>query len=104
MHTPYEFIKEKLEREVKNMFKEVKNVDNSFSGSSPPSIFIGSKLVYPNVNVGILSPPDRVENAWEYSAEKYWADKNYGIREVLGFRSNLVNSRFRTKVADVRES
>ena len=104
MHIPYEFIKEKLEREVKNMFKEVKNVDNSFSGSSPPQVFIGSKLIYPNVNVGILSPPDRVENSWEYSAEKHWADKDYGIKEVLGFRSNLVNSRFRTKVTDVRES
>ena len=42
---------------------------------SPPSVFIGSKLRYPAVNVGIMSPIERDEDAWVYDAEKYWAEK-----------------------------
>lgn len=103
MHIPYEFIKEKLERETKDIFNQVRSINDNFAGSSPPQVFIGSKLKYPNVNVGILSPPDKVENSWEYSAEKHWADENYSIKEVIGFRANLINSRFRTRVTAVRE-
>jgi hypothetical protein len=77
---------------------------NEFSGNTPPSIFIGSKLRYPEVNVGILNTSEKVEDAWLYDAEKYWADNNFDIRQVIFYRSNLINSRFKAKVQDVRTS
>lgn len=69
---------------------------------SPPSVFIGSKLRYPLVNVGILSPLDKDENAWLYDDEKYWANNNFQINDVLKLRSSLLNSRFQSKVQDSR--
>lgn len=86
------------------MFKAVKKLDKEdFFGSSPPVIFIGSKLTYPNVNIGILSPPERVENAWLYDAQNYWTEHNYSIKEIMNFRSSLINSRFKGDVYDVRK-
>ena len=69
---------------------------------SPPSVFIGSKLQYPMVNVGILSPLNKDENAWLYDDEKYWADNNFQINDVLRLRNSLLNSRFRSRVQDSR--
>ncbi len=69
---------------------------------SPPSVFIGSKLKYPLVNVGILSPLERDENAWVYDDAKYWAENDFQIGEVIKLRDNLLNSRFQSKVTDVR--
>lgn len=69
---------------------------------SPPSVFVGSKLKYPLVNVGILSPLNKDENAWLYDDAKYWAENNLSIEEVIGLRNSLINSRFLTKVSDVR--
>jgi len=81
-----------------NLFKNVNVKVDEFFGSSPPAVFVGSKLKYPKVNVGILAPTDKVENAWLYDSERYWADNNYGIDDVIKFRSSLVNSRFMTDV------
>ena len=50
-------------------FKNLKNV-SKLDSNSPPSVFIGSKLKYPLVNVGILSPLERDENAWVYDDSK----------------------------------
>jgi hypothetical protein len=69
---------------------------------SPPSVFVGSKLKYPLVNVGILSPLSKDEDAWLYDDAKYWADNNLNIEEVIGLRNGLLNSRFQAKVSDVR--
>lgn len=82
---------------VKDLSK-ISNIDSI----SPPSVFIGSKLKYPEVNVGILSPLQREDNAWLYDDEKYWAENNFEINQVLYLRNNLLNSRFRTKVTDAR--
>ena len=72
------------------------------NSNSPPSVFIGSKLRYPLVNVGILSPLEKDENAWVYDAEKYWAENNFQIGEVVKLRNSLLNSRFQSKVSDAR--
>ncbi|MFB6246205.1 MAG: hypothetical protein ABEI74_01270 [Candidatus Pacearchaeota archaeon] len=69
---------------------------------SPPSVFIGSRLRYPHVNVGVLSPLERDEQAWKYDAEKYWAENNYDIKSVLNYRNSLLNSRFKAKATDAR--
>lgn len=71
---------------------------------SPPSVFIGSKLKYPLVNVGILSPIEKDENAWLYDDAKHWAENNYEIKDVLNLRNSLLNSRFQTKVTDARQN
>ena len=68
--------------------KTLKNKD--FQGSSP-SPFIG-RFGYPYVNVGFLSPPEIKDNAWEYDAPKYWAQHDYTIKDIIGFRSELINS------------
>jgi hypothetical protein len=87
--------------EARFNYKQLKNV-LQLDSTSPPSVFIGSKLKYPNVNVGILSPLQRDENAWIYDAEKHWAEDNYGIRDVISLRGSLVNSRFMTQVQSAR--
>ncbi|MEK6842053.1 MAG: hypothetical protein AABX91_02785 [Nanoarchaeota archaeon] len=71
--------------------------------NSPPSVFIGSKLKYPLVNVGILSPLEKDENAWVYDSPKYWAKEGFGIKDVISLREGLLNSRFQSKVTDPQQ-
>ncbi|HJX50618.1 MAG TPA: hypothetical protein VJ438_04095 [Candidatus Nanoarchaeia archaeon] len=81
--------------------KDLKDI-SKLDTASPPSIFIGSKLRYPLVNVGIMSPIERDEDAWVYDDEKYWAENNFEISDVLNLRNSLLNSRFQSKVTDTR--
>ena len=86
-------------------YNTVKKIDKeNFLGSSPPNIFIGSKLEYPKVNVGILSPPEQDENASIYSDVDYWVRNNLSIGQIVKYRTSLINSRFRTDVFEVRKS
>ena len=71
--------------------------------NSPPSVFIGSKLKYPLVNVGIISPLEKDENAWIYDSPTHWAKQNFGIKDVMNLRNSLLNSRFQSKVTDPRQ-
>jgi hypothetical protein len=97
----FEIIKKISELNFKyKSFDSISHLD----GSSPPSVFVGSKLHYPLVNVGILSPLQRDEDAWVYDQPKYWADKNFQINDVVKLRDSLLNSRFQSNVTDVRHS
>ena len=87
--------------EVKFKYRDIKRIQQ-LDSNSPPSVFIGSKLKYPDVNVGILSPLERDENSWIYDDEKYWAEQNFEIRDVVELRNSLLNSRFRSQVKEVR--
>jgi len=69
---------------------------------SPPSVFIGSKLKYPLMNVGIVSPLEKDENAWVYDDAKYWAENNFEISDVVRLRDSLLNSRFQSRATDCR--
>ena len=89
--------------DVNFKFKEFKNI-GKVEGSSPPSVFIGSKLKYPLMNVGILSPLAKDKNAWIYDDAPYWAKKNFQISEVIKLRDNLLNSRFQAKATDPRSN
>lgn len=80
---------------------KIREFDEFFSNSSP-QVFIGSKLRYPAVNGGVLSPPERKENVWMYNDIRYWADHNFNIDQVLKLRGSLINSRFKTAVDAVR--
>jgi len=87
--------------DIRFKYNELGSIMN-LNSNSPPSVFIGSKLKYPLVNVGILSPLERDENAWLYDDMKYWADENFQIGEVIKLRDSLLNSRFKSRVSDVR--
>jgi len=89
--------------ETRFRYKDFGNI-SKLDSSSPPSVFIGSKLRYPLVNVGIISPLERDENAWLYDDAKYWADNNFGINDVINLRNSLLNSRFQSQVTDTRTS
>ena len=87
--------------ETKFKYADLKKI-LKFEAISPPSVFVGSKLKYPLVNVGILSPLDKDENAWIYDDAKYWADNNLQIQDVIKLRTSLLNSRFQSRVQDSR--
>ena len=88
--------------ETKFKYRDLGSVSN-LNTTSPPSVFIGSKLRYPAVNIGILSPLESDENAWVYDNAKYWANNNFSIKDVVNLRENLLNSRFKGNVNDVRQ-
>lgn len=87
--------------ELNFKYKDLSKI-SKLDSNSPPSVFIGSKLKYPLVNVGILSPLQREEDAWVYDDAKYWAENNLQINDVLNLRNNLLNSRFQSNVSDSR--
>ena len=89
--------------EIKFKYKDLDKI-SELNTNSPPSVFVGSKLKYPLVNVGILSPLEKDENAWVYDDSKYWAKHNFHIKEVVNLRNNLLNSRFQSKVTDSRSA
>jgi len=72
----------------------------SFFGESPAP-FVG-RFNYPNINVGLLSPPEEKEDVWKFDAPRYWAKENYGIPDVIDRRASLVNSNTPRNVFDVR--
>jgi len=95
----FEVIKKLTQTKFK--FKNMEGI-SKLDSNSPPSVFVGSKLKYPFVNVGILSPLERDENAWVYDDARYWAEKDFGIHDVVKLREGLLNSRFQSKVSDSR--
>lgn len=95
----FEVIKKIADFKMKS--KDFSNL-SKLDSISPPSVFIGSKLKYPLVNVGIMSPLEKDENAWIYDDMKYWANNNFDIKDVLMLRNSLLNSRFQSKVSDAR--
>lgn len=75
---------------------------SKLDSNSPPSVFIGSRMKYPLMSVGILSPLEKDENAWLYDDAKFWAENNFQIADVLKIRESLLNSRFLSRANDSR--
>lgn len=71
--------------------KKFETLKESFMTESV-SPFIG-RFNYPNVNVGILAPPEHDSDAWMYDCPKYWSHKDMPIPKIIDFRSSLINSR-----------
>ena len=88
-----------LER-MKYWKKTVEGI-KEFRGTSPPSIFVGRSF-YPRVFVGVLAPPQHLDNAWLFDSPEYWYKQNAAIAEILGHRSQLIYSRFRSDVREAR--
>ena len=73
-----------------------------FSGSSPPEIFVG-KHDYPNIYSGILSPI-KYGDTESFSSPERWYEKRLSINQVLDYRKQLIYSRFKSRVKQVRTS
>lgn len=95
--------KELLFKQVYNKL-ETRKIDKNFSGTTPPSIFIGSKLEYPNLNVGILSPINVEEKPSNYDDPKYWYSNKLPIDKIIDYRTSLINSRFKTTAHEARNN
>ncbi|MBD3304277.1 hypothetical protein GF343_03960 [Candidatus Woesearchaeota archaeon] len=78
---------------VKGQFKS-----EDFFGSSPAP-FIG-RFGYPNINVGILSPPEHRDDAWLHDAPNHWSKEEFKIPQIVDLRSSLINSRFKAYVKE----
>ncbi len=81
------------------MMKNVSALSKSSIESSSPAPFVGH-FGYPQVSVGILAPPSKVEDAKIYDDPKEWAKKNFSIPSIVSFRSALINSKFTASVKD----
>tara|TARA_Y100000310_G_scaffold345217_1_gene462795 strand:- start:118 stop:1356 length:1239 start_codon:yes stop_codon:yes gene_type:complete len=80
-----------------NTFQTNKLEKKEFLGTAP-AVFVG-RYNYPNLNVGILAPPDRIRKDAElFDAPKTWGQKNFSIQDVLKFRGALINSKFQTHI------
>ena len=76
---------------VKNKFEKEEFTSDAVSP------FVG-RFGYPNINVGILAPPEQREDAWLFDAPKYWSAENYEIPRIVDFRSSLLNSRYNINI------
>ena len=76
--------------------KSVPKIKKEFEGL-PPSVFVG-RYNYPNVNIGVLSPPEIMSDSWKYDAPGYWYQHRFGVFEILKMRYALVHSRDRTNI------
>jgi len=83
---------------LKKFLEFLPKIKTHFSGSSPPEIFVG-RYGYPNINTGILSPPEYGEIG-EYSMPEIWYEKNFDIEKILNLRGKLIYARFKSKVKD----
>lgn len=72
----------------------VENVKD-FTGTSPPSVFVG-RYSYPKVFVGVLSPPQQFESTEILDSPEGWYKERASIEKILGYRGQMVYSRFQT--------
>lgn len=70
----------------------------SFFGAAP-NIFVG-KFGYPDVNVGIMSPTENLEEAKLCDDPMTWTKDGFDINQVINQRARLVNSRVKANIKD----
>ncbi|MEM4647979.1 MAG: hypothetical protein QXO12_01555 [Candidatus Pacearchaeota archaeon] len=76
---------------AREFYKYNPKIGYSFSGSSPPEIFVG-RYGYPNVFVGILAPNEYGETE-KFSMPELWFKYGFNIKDILEHRSKLIYSR-----------
>lgn len=82
---------------VKFWKKTIESAKN-FTGTSPPSIFVG-RAFYPKVFIGLLSPPQHQENAEILDSPETWFRQRATLAQILNFRGQMIYSRFRSVVS-----
>ncbi|MBS3095326.1 hypothetical protein J4231_01480 [Candidatus Woesearchaeota archaeon] len=75
----------------------INNLNLSFTGSSPPEIFIG-EFNYPNVYTGILSPAVHNDSSSILSSPEEWFKARLTEKEILLNRASLIYSRFTSNI------
>lgn len=87
-----------------SLFKIKEVSQKSEFSSSSPAPFVG-RYGYPKINVGVLSPVEleNNEDAWLYDAPRHWANNDFEIRQIVDYRSALINSRFKSHILDARK-
>ncbi len=88
----------KLSDKVK-FWKTVIEASKDFTGTSPPSVFVGS-YGYPKVYMGVLSPPVQqgTDQASMLDSPEKWFDIKASIDDILNFRGQMIYSRFTSQV------
>jgi len=76
-------------------WKTVIEASKNFTGTSPPSVFVGS-YGYPKVYMGVLSPPvhQDMHTASMLDSPEKWFENKATIDEILAFRAQMIYSRF----------
>lgn len=82
---------------AESMFQAREYINSSEFDSQSPAPFVG-RYGYPRVNVGILAPPERMDDTWQFDAPRHWSRENFSIQRIMQLRSLLVNSRFRSDI------
>jgi hypothetical protein len=84
-------------------WKTVIESSKEFTGTSPPSVFVG-RYNYPRVFVGVLAPPihQEAEQAATLDSPERWYAQRASIEQILNFRGQMIYSRFRSPVSPVR--
>ncbi len=75
---------------------EKKIVKKDFSSESVAPFV--SRFNYPDINVGILAPPEETDEAWIYDAPKFWAVNNLQSPQIINYRYSLINSSVKAKI------
>lgn len=84
------------------MFKVKDLLDKEDFLSSSPAPFVG-RFGYPNVSVGILTPPEQSQDAWLYDAPRFWSAQDFQINKIVDLRSALINSRFKINIKKINK-
>lgn len=79
------------------VFRAKRMLDKEAFTSDAVAPFVG-RFGYPNVNVGILAPPEQKDDSWLYDAPRHWSAENYEIPRIVDFRSSLLNSRYNINI------
>lgn len=86
------------------VYERLNNIESTISrvkgkelfGATPPAVFVG-RYNYPNVSAGVMVPPETHDSSYLDSPE-LWRQDNRTIMEVISYRNQLINSRFRAHV------
>ncbi len=81
-----------IQKKVAAQKKANLKAKQEFFGEAP-NVFVG-RYGYPNINVGILS----VEEYDKQDEPLLWSKKGIGIQQVIDYRTELVNSAFKTQI------
>lgn len=85
-----------IDKDVKFIADFARELKQDFFGETKTP-FVG-RYGYPNVNLGILSPPGHREDIERYDDPRGWAAEELGIADIVGFRSQMINSRTKSHV------
>lgn len=81
------------------MFKVKDKLNKEDFYGASPAPFVG-RFGYPEINVGILSPPEQKDDAWLHDAPLHWSREEFNIPQIIDLRSALINSRFKANVKE----